>query len=132
MRLKEWYSYHFPELSKIITDNHMYAKVAQIIGDRKEFIANEGDTNTQERLEEIIQDSSKSAAIMSAAKSSMGMDISKIDLINIEYFTSKVISLAEYRKQLMDYLVSRMHNIAPNLSALIGETVMYFLSYFLI
>ncbi|XP_046911820.2 nop56 ribonucleoprotein [Dermatophagoides farinae] len=123
MRLKEWYSYHFPELSKIITDNHMYAKVAQIIGDRKEFIANEGDTNTQERLEEIIQDSSKSAAIMSAAKSSMGMDISKIDLINIEYFTSKVISLAEYRKQLMDYLVSRMHNIAPNLSALIGETV---------
>lgn len=129
MRLKEWYSYHFPELSKIITDNHMYAKVAQIIGDRKEFIANEDDTITQERLEEIIQDSSKSAAIMSAAKSSMGMDISKIDLINIEYFTSKVISLAEYRKQLMDYLVSRMHNIAPNLSALIGETVMYFLSF---
>lgn len=122
MRLKEWYSYHYPELAKIITDNHMYAKVAQLIGDRKEFIA-EDEATIQERLEELIQDSSKAQAIISAAKSSMGMDISKIDLINIEYFTTKVISLAEYRRQLMDYLVSRMHNIAPNLSALIGEMV---------
>lgn len=123
MRLKEWYSYHFPELSKIITDNNTYAKVTQIIGDRKEFLVNE---NAQENLSLIIQDSSKIQTIVSAVKSSMGMDISKIDLINIEYFTSKVISLAEYRSQLMDYLISRMHNIAPNLSALIGEMVIFF------
>jgi len=51
------------------------------------------------------------------------MDISPIDLINIEMFSNKVINLADYRKQLMEYLISRMHNIAPNLSTLIGETV---------
>jgi len=46
-----------------------------------------------------------------------------IDMINIQTFTTKVINLADYRKQLMAYLQSRMHNIAPNLSTLIGETV---------
>lgn len=123
MRLKEWYSYHFPELTKIVTDNYTYAQVVKIIGDRKEFFLNE---NGEEQIEEIIQDISKTQAIISASKSSMGMDISKIDLINIEYFTSKLLSLSDYRKQLMDYLVSRMHNIAPNLSSLIGEVVCFF------
>ena len=31
MRIKEWYSYHFPELMKIVTDNYEYARVAQLI-----------------------------------------------------------------------------------------------------
>jgi RNA processing factor Prp31 len=35
----------------------------------------------------------------------------------------RVISLAEYRQKLQLYLVERMHSVAPNLSALIGETV---------
>lgn len=122
MRLKEWYSYHFPEMAKIVNDNYAYAKVAKIIGDRKEFALHE---NGAEELEEALQDEAKAQAIISASKSSMGMDISKIDLINIEMFTSKVLSLIEYRKQLMDYLMSRMHNIAPNLSSLIGEVVSF-------
>ncbi|KAJ6222134.1 hypothetical protein RDWZM_000679 [Blomia tropicalis] len=120
MRLKEWYSYHFPELTKIVTDSYTYAKLTKLIGDRKEFYMAE---NALEQIEEVVQDSSKAQSIISAAKSSMGMDISKIDLINIEMFTSKLLSLSDYRKQLMEYLVSRMHNIAPNLSSLIGETV---------
>jgi len=34
MRLREWYSWHFPELSKIITDNIVYAKAVILIGMR--------------------------------------------------------------------------------------------------
>jgi nucleolar protein 58 len=34
MRLREWYSWHFPELSKIITDNITYAKAVILIGMR--------------------------------------------------------------------------------------------------
>lgn len=34
MRLREWYSWHFPELSKIITDNITYAKSVILIGMR--------------------------------------------------------------------------------------------------
>ena len=39
-----------------------------------------------------------------AAKTSMGQDISPIDLINIETFARRVISLAEYRQKLFNYL----------------------------
>lgn len=52
------------------------------------------------------------------------MDISPIDLINIQTFASRVIGLAEYRKSLHSYLVSKMTQVAPNLSALIGEQVL--------
>ncbi|XP_026517219.1 nucleolar protein 56-like [Terrapene carolina triunguis] len=51
------------------------------------------------------------------------MDISPIDLINIESFSSRVISLSEYRKGLQEYLRSKMGQVAPSLSALIGEVV---------
>lgn len=51
------------------------------------------------------------------------MDISPIDLINIESFSSRVISLSEYRKGLQEYLRSKMNQVAPSLSALIGEVV---------
>ena len=68
-------------------------------------------------------DEDKAREIVDAAKASMGQDISPIDLINIETFAKRVISLAEYRLQLHTYLLDKMHAIAPNLSALIGETV---------
>lgn len=34
MRLREWYSWHFPELSKIITDNNIYTKIIHKVGTR--------------------------------------------------------------------------------------------------
>ncbi|KAL4231581.1 snoRNP complex protein nop56 [Mactra antiquata] len=118
MRIREWYSYHFPELVKIVNDNHMYCRVAKLVKNRKEF--------TEEKiaeLEEIVMDEAVVKAICDASKSSMGMDISVIDLINIEMFATKVISLVEYRKSLSEYLKSKMAACAPNLSSLIGEQV---------
>jgi nucleolar protein 58 len=32
MRLREWFGWHFPELSKILTDNVAYAKTVRAIG----------------------------------------------------------------------------------------------------
>jgi nucleolar protein 58 len=34
MRLREWYGWHFPELSKIVTDNLIYTKTVRAIGIR--------------------------------------------------------------------------------------------------
>ena len=93
MRIREWYSYHFPELVKIVSDNYMYSRVVYLIKNRKEL-----DESKLEALEEIIGDSTKAQAVLDASRSSMGMDISPIDLINIESFASRVIKLAEYRK----------------------------------
>ena len=50
-------------------------------------------------LAEIVGDDDKAAEIVEAAKTSMGQDISPIDLINIETFATRVIALAEYRWQ---------------------------------
>ena len=68
-------------------------------------------------------DEEKARDILEAAKSSMGQDISPIDLLNIEAFAKRVISLAEYRHTLHSYLLDKMHVVAPNLSSLIGEVV---------
>ncbi|XP_049286105.1 nucleolar protein 56 [Anopheles funestus] len=118
MRIREWYSYHFPELSKIVPDNYLFAKVAFFVKDRK--------TLTDESLpglEEILMDSEKAEAVVSAARMSMGMDISMVDLINIEMFAKRVIKLSDYRQQLSGYLQSKMNCVAPNLQALIGDQV---------
>ncbi|XP_058693101.1 nucleolar protein 56 [Poecile atricapillus] len=118
MRVREWYGYHFPELIKIVPENSMYCRVAKFIGNRREL-----SEESLEGLEEIVMDSAKAQTILEASRSSMGMDISPLDLINIESFSRRVISLSEYRKGLQEYLRSKMSQVAPSLSALIGEVV---------
>ncbi|KAL7854071.1 hypothetical protein AOLI_G00209150 [Acnodon oligacanthus] len=118
MRVREWYGYHFPELIKIVSDNSTYCKLARLIGNRKEL-----SEESLETLEEVTMDSAKAQAILEASRSSMGMDISPIDLINIESFSSRVVSLTAYRQELQEYLRSKMGQVAPNLAALIGEVV---------
>jgi len=118
MRIKEWYGWHFPELAKIVKDNYMYARVAQFIGRRS--------TLTEEKLPELTKltlDEDLTKAVYAASRSSMGMDCSEVDIINVDAFTHRVVALAEYRSELHNYLIERMHGVAPNLSALIGEQV---------
>jgi len=118
MRVREWYSWHFPELVKIVNDNYQYARVALIVQDKS--------TLSEEKLPEITEvlgDEAKAQEVLDAAKSSMGQDISAIDLVNVQMFTRRVIQLADYRHKLHAYLLEKMHTVAPNLSALIGETV---------
>merc|ERR1719480_725054 len=76
-----------------------------------------------EDLETILMDSARAQAVIDASKSSMGMDISPVDLLNIDMFASRVIGITEYRKELSTYLRSKMSVVAPNLAVLIGDTV---------
>ncbi len=108
-----------------MSDNHLYAKVVKLIKNRKEL-----SEDIYEKLEETVMDSAKAKAIIDASKSSMGMDISPIDLINIEMFSSRVIDMFEYRKNLHEYLHSKINQVAPNLSSLIGDQVIYFFILF--
>jgi len=118
MRCREWYSWHFPELVKIVPDNFKYARLVKLIRDK--------DSLTDENLaglEEITEDSGKAQEILDAARTSMGTDISEFDLVNIEKFADRVVQLGIYRTQLHSYLLKKMGDVAPNLSALIGEQV---------
>ncbi|KAG9153637.1 hypothetical protein Leryth_008561 [Lithospermum erythrorhizon] len=118
MRVREWYSWHFPELVKIINDNYLYAKVAKYVDDKSTL-----SEDSVPGLTEIVGDEDKAKEIVEAAKASMGQDLSPVDLINVKQFAQRVMDLAQYRKNLYDYLVAKMNDIAPNLAALIGEVV---------
>merc|ERR1711862_724074 len=93
-------------------------KCVKVIKNRKEL-----SEEAIAALEEVVMDSAKAKAVVDASKTSMGMDISQVDLMNIDMFANRVVALAGYRKELAKYLQDKMGNVAPNLAALIGDTV---------
>ncbi|XP_031253580.1 nucleolar protein 56-like [Pistacia vera] len=118
MRVREWYSWHFPELVKIVNDNYLYARVVKLIEDKSKL-----SDDIIPALTDILGDEDKAKEIVEAGKASMGQDLSAVDLINVQMFAQKVMNLSEYRKKLYEYLVTKMNDIAPNLASLIGEVV---------
>lgn len=119
MRIREWYGYHFPELIKIVPDNYQYARAAQFIGAKE--------TLTEEKLPELAaildDDKTRVENILDAARGSMGSSLSEIDMLNIGAFATRVVSIAEYRKSLVNYLAEKMNVVAPSLTALLGERI---------
>jgi nucleolar protein 56 len=118
MRVREWYSWHFPELARVVTDNYMYARLVTLLGKKEEI-----NEDLLPQIQEITDDPEKAAAVLAAARSSMGFEISDADIASILLFSKRVVSLTEYRKQLSEYLKSKMDVVAPNLAQLIGDTV---------
>lgn len=53
---------------------------------------------------EILCDDQKAAEVFEAARTSMGMEIAPMDLINIDAFAKRVAALAEYRQRLHEYI----------------------------
>lgn len=119
MRVREWYSWHFPELIRIVSENRQYAQLALFIGDKTRL----SDDDLHDLLPLVNDDSGIAQAIIDAAKVSMGQDISNSDMENVTTFAKKVVSLANFRKTLHGYLVAKMGVVAPNLATLIGEVV---------
>jgi len=118
MRVREWYSWHFPELVKIVNDNFLFCRLTIFIQDRTNL-----SPEKLPGLVEILQDNAKAQEILDASRMSMGTDISPIDLVNIEQFAHRVVNLAIFRRELHDYLLKKMSACAPNLAALVGEQV---------
>ncbi|GAA5959220.1 hypothetical protein JCM8115_000042, partial [Rhodotorula mucilaginosa] len=119
MRVREWYGWHFPELVRVVPDNYQYAKCVHLLGDKSQL--------TEEILEPLAEllDNNETLArnVLDASRASMGTDISEVDHLNIKNFATRVIHLYDYRKSLQRYLSEKMGVVAPNLSALIGDTV---------
>ena len=61
--LREWYSYHFSDLIKIVSDNYTYARIVDLIKNRKEF-----SIDREKDLEAITIDSGKTTAIFETMK----------------------------------------------------------------
>ena len=115
MRVREWYGWHFPELSRIVADHVEYANVVLQVGDR----VTAADTD----LSDFISDDSVAQEVKDAAMVSMGTEISADDLAHVQALATQVKELSLYRAQLYEYLKARMAAIAPNLTVLVGELV---------
>jgi nucleolar protein 58 len=115
MRVREWYGWHFPEMTKVVSDNIAYARAIKAMGTRDRA----GETD----FSAAGLDDEAEAALKAAALVSMGTEVSGDDLANITALCDQVVDLAEYRAQLADYLRARMAAIAPNLTVLVGELV---------
>lgn len=114
MRLKEWFSWHFPELIDIVSDYLLYAKVVHLIGMKTKI----KDIKFEDLVPEDIE-----KEIREAAEMSMGTEISEDDEEHIKELAAQVIEMYEYRESLATYLKARMIAIAPNLSNMVGEIV---------
>merc|ERR1712118_609980 len=118
MRIKEWYGWHFPELVRIVSNNQQYVKVVLLLGNLAKM--NHG---TLSALTKITALKAISIEIVEAARTSLGHDLLPIDLTNITTFATHIIRLMDYVQKLRDYVTNKMHIVAPNLSALIGEVI---------
>ncbi|CAD7960032.1 unnamed protein product [Amoebophrya sp. A25] len=119
MRVKEWYAWHFPELTKIVNDNVVYAKVCRVLQLKDKFDVEKD----MPKLVEACGDEDIAKEVVAALQISMGQDIVEIDMQNIENFAGQVVELAAMRQMLTYYLKRKMDIVAPNLAALVGEHV---------
>jgi len=114
MRVREWYGWHFPEMTKVVEGNMAYSKAILKMGMRN----NCSKTDFSEILDEEISDT-----LRQVAEISMGTEISEEDITNIKCLCEQIVSMTEYRGQLFEYLKKRMAAIAPNLTVMVGEMV---------
>lgn len=111
MRIKEMYGWHFPELSKVVTDNTVYVKVVKHIGRRE---------NAKMDLSDLVPDDIASQ-IREASIVSLGTEVVDDDIDMIHALCDQALEVAESRSQLQEYLTKRMIAVAPNLTSLVGE-----------
>ncbi|KAF2121863.1 nucleolar protein 5A [Lophiotrema nucula] len=119
MRLREQYGWHFPELSRIVSNNDQYAQVVLKIGNKAQL----SDDDLHDLAALVQDDESIASAIIRAARTSMGRDLSEADMEIVMGSARRTADLSTYRKNLSSYLGKRMNSVAPNLAALIGDTV---------
>jgi nucleolar protein 56 len=119
MRVREWYGWHFPELVRIVPDNMTYARMASFVKAKERL----SEDDLEEMAEILDNDEVAAKNVLDAARSSMGTEISDVDMLNIDNFATRVVQLAQYRKNMHRYLIEKMHLVAPNLAALIGDII---------
>jgi nucleolar protein 56 len=98
-RLHEWYSLHFPELGEVLFSED-YVDAIINIGFRDDILS-----SLDERMDSI------------------GADIEKEDLDSIRDLASALKSSMTARRAEESYIESRMRQVAPNITSLVGPVI---------
>jgi len=112
-RVREWYGMHFPELDRLLDKHETYARLVFKLGNKDNFI--------DERLEKEDVPKSKAEKITKSAETSMGADLSEIDITQIQTLCKNVLELYQLRQSLENYLDTTMEDVTPNIKALAGS-----------
>lgn len=118
MRIKEWYSWHFPELAKIVSDNPTFVKLVTLLKDKAEVTE-----DMVPQIEEVVLDGAIAEKVFHAATASMGQELSEGDFAILMAFCGRVLESYQYRDELKEYLHDKMMSVAPNLTNFIGDNV---------
>jgi nucleolar protein 56 len=113
--VREWYGYHFPELTEYLEKNETYTNLVAKLGHRSKFT---GKTVAKEKG--LLRNME---GLPSASKNSIGADFERRDLTPIR-------SLAETLRRLHDasnirerYIDETMEDFAPNVRELAGASL---------
>lgn len=111
-RLREWYSLHFPELSRLIDKHETYARLVANLERRENF--------TTKKLENEGLQQRKAKQIARGAEESMGADLRKEDLDQIQVICKRTLELYNLRQSIEKYVDKVMEEVAPNIKSLVG------------
>ncbi|MGD6933940.1 MAG: C/D box methylation guide ribonucleoprotein complex aNOP56 subunit [Candidatus Bathyarchaeia archaeon] len=111
-RLREWYGIYFPEMDRLIEKHETYARLVLKLGYKENY--------TFETVSAEGIPKERSELVAKTAQSSMGADISEIDLGQIQSLSRDVLSMYELRKNMENYVDRTMEELAPNVRAVAG------------
>lgn len=114
-KMREWYGLHFPELSKLVDDHKVYAKILRMAGDRN--------TLNSELLLELDFSKNQISQILNSATNSIGAYLDTDDLDTLAALAINILSLHDFRDRLENQIANRAIDIAPNLSHLAGSVL---------
>lgn len=114
-QVREWYSFHFPELSEIAKESETYLKLLFEIGERKKF--------SEQKVSEFVQEKEMVNEIVNASKNSMGSDIDEKDLKEIQMLALNCMNLKQEREFLSKYLEENMKKELPNFGEIAGAII---------
>ena len=124
MRMKEWYGWHFPELAKEVPDPVKYSRIVLLLGNRGELDQTEACSELKSQMASVLDDDDAAAErIFDKAITSMGTEVAEVDWESMKAFCERVVSMADYKLSVQQYLLDKMNLIAPNLTSLIGTTI---------
>ncbi len=111
-RLKEWYSYYFPELD--IRDNEKFVKAVIAIEDKKNI--------DEEKLRKVLGEST-AKKIVEKGKESSGGDIKREDLEYIKILAKEIEEINRLRQKYEEDIEKISNEIAPNATYIAGGKI---------
>ncbi|MDJ0271431.1 MAG: hypothetical protein NYU39_02470 [Aigarchaeota archaeon] len=114
VRVREWYSVHFPELSSLLTDGDDFLKFASVPVLRHSL---------DERVVSKLLGADLARRVMEAAEKSVGGDMGPGDAAMLSATASLGLEVSKLAEKTAEYIRELMASEAPNLSAVAGPVL---------